>query len=608
MKFLELIDIYGTQYQFKYFGNDQYKSKFSLILSLLTVTGIVVMTAYFGMDIWLSINPKIITQFQMPDLDRGNYTNNDNFTIAWRVETDDTLQFPIENFLYPVFLSNLEGNKGNLKMLEATRCSTLKKLDPSFVDYIQNKTDEWYCLDLASDPEFSLVKFWQAKSAVLQFKIGYCPKLDLTSLQCTSYEKLHYELIQGSNKRIKFIMPTNRFDSLNFDHPMAIDYVSYDRTIDLNMVKAQDFTFRRVKMYVDDGLIGETWKHNSYIALNNYMYDVWKSFPKESYLQLKSLYSLEFKFDGNYDCYKMTFMKLQDLAANVGGFLGIITSVCIVLSAFYHNFFMRFRIYNTIFDFTIPDDIAKDNIISLKGNCDKPDAAESNDTENIELQKEIANGKNGAHKKHVTKKNNNIGKVDSDKEKKGEFVIYGVSGSNENQDSAVAATTDVTQEDFDKFQAKKTKGRAFTYREYFEYYKDKDSMDKELKENIELARKFEDKVTDFRCITNLVIEIEQLKAILFNQSQIDSFKLMKHLKICSLDKDYIKDLTYDALEDKLEDDRQIKMINYFIKKIHSGEIDHKDKTILKLLDDDIKQLIYSKVKHKTDYETMFTHN
>ena len=608
MKFLELIDIYGTQYQFKYFGNDQYKSKFSLILSLLTVTGIVVMTAYFGMDIWLSINPKIITQFQMPDLDRGNYTNNDNFTIAWRVETDDTLQFPIENFLYPVFLSNLEGNKGNLKMLEATRCSTLKKLDPSFVDYIQNKTDEWYCLDLASDPEFSLVKFWQAKSAVLQFKIGYCPKLDLTSLQCTSYEKLHYELIQGSNKRIKFIMPTNRFDSLNFDHPMAIDYVSYDRTIDLNMVKAQDFTFRRVKMYVDDGLIGETWKHNSYIALNNYMYDVWKSFPKESYLQLKSLYSLEFKFDGNYDCYKMTFMKLQDLAANVGGFLGIITSVCIVLSAFYHNFFMRFRIYNTIFDFTIPDDIAKDNIISLKGNCDKPDAAESNDTENIELQKEIANGKNGAHKKHVTKKNDNIGKVDSDKEKKGEFVIYGVSGSNENQDSAVAATTDVTQEDFDKFQAKKTKGRAFTYREYFEYYKDKDSMDKELKENIELARKFEDKVTDFRCITNLVIEIEQLKAILFNQSQIDSFKLMKHLKICSLDKDYIKDLTYDALEDKLEDDRQIKMINYFIKKIHSGEIDHKDKTILKLLDDDIKQLIYSKVKHKTDYETMFTHN
>jgi len=607
MKFLELIDIYGTQYQFKYFGNDQYKSKFSLILSLLTVTGIVVMTAYFGMDIWLSINPKIITQFQMPDLDRGNYTNNDNFTIAWRVETDDTLQFPIENFLYPVFLSNLEGNKGNLKMLEATRCSTLKKLDPSFVDYIQNKTDEWYCLDLASDPEFSLVKFWQAKSAVLQFKIGYCPKLDLTSLQCTSYEKLHYELIQGSNKRIKFIMPTNRFDSLNFDHPMAIDYVSYDRTIDLNMVKAQDFTFRRVKMYVDDGLIGETWKHNSYIALNNYMYDVWKSFPKESYLQLKSLYSLEFKFDGNYDCYKMTFMKLQDLAANVGGFLGIITSVCIVLSAFYHNFFMRFRIYNTIFDFTIPDDIAKDNIISLKGNCDKPDAAESNDTENIELQKEIANGKNGAHKKHVTKKNDNIGKVDSDKEKKGEFVIYGVSGSNENQDSAVAATTDVTQEDFDKFQAKKTKGRAFTYREYFEYYKDKDSMDKELKENIELARKFEDKVTDFRCITNLVIEIEQLKAILFNQSQIDSFKLMKHLKICSLDKDYIKDLTYDALEDKLEDDRQIKMINYFIKKIHSGEIDHKDKTILKLLDDDIKQLIYSKVKHKTDYDTMFTH-
>jgi len=608
MKFLELIDIYGTQYQFKYFGNDQYKSKFSLILSLLTVTGIVVMTAYFGMDIWLSINPKIITQFQMPDLDRGNYTNNDNFTIAWRVETDDTLQFPIENFLYPVFLSNLEGNKGNLKMLEATRCSTLKKLDPSFVDYIQNKTDEWYCLDLASDPEFSLVKFWQAKSAVLQFKIGYCPKLDLTSLQCTSYEKLHYELIQGSNKRIKFIMPTNRFDSLNFDHPMAIDYVSYDRTIDLNMVKAQDFTFRRVKMYVDDGLIGETWKHNSYIALNNYMYDVWKSFPKESYLQLKSLYNLDFKFDGNFDTYKLIFMKLQDLAANVGGFLGIITSVCIVLSAFYHNFFMRFRIYNTIFDFTIPDDIAKDNIISLKGNCDKPDAAESNDTENIELQKEIANGKNGAHKKHVTKKNNNIGKVDSDKEKKGEFVIYGVSGSNENQDSAVAATTDVTQEDFDKFQAKKTKGRAFTYREYFEYYKDKDSMDKELKENIELARKFEDKVTDFRCITNLVIEIEQLKAILFNQSQIDSFKLMKHLKICSLDKDYIKDLTYDALEDKLEDDRQIKMINYFIKKIHSGEIDHKDKTILKLLDDDIKQLIYSKVKHKTDYETMFTHN
>ena len=82
---------------------------------------------------------------------------------------------------------------------------------------------------------------------------------------------------------------------------------------------------------------------------------------------------------------------------------------------------------------------------------------------------------------------------------------------------------------------------------------------------------------------------------------------MKKLKINSLSEDYIDDIIFDHLEDKLNEEKQISIINYYIKKIINDELDSKDKIILRLLDDDIKKLIFSKVSMKTDF-SLFTKN
>ena len=542
MNFLELIDIYGTQYQFKFFGKTQYKSRFSMILSLLTIAALIVMIIYFGDDLWYSRNPKIMTQFKIPDaaVEAFPHTNNDNFTLGWRIETEDGEPYNFDNILYPVFFfAEDANNKTSYTQLYPVKCSKVynsSRLDPFFLTKINNKTDDWYCFDLTKDP-INIVNVWKAQlktnNVLLNLKIGYCPNLNPTE-KCTPYDTLYKELVTNT-KYMHVVLNMYRFDAMSHARPVSIEYISYKRPIDLYLLKRQKFSFTRVKMYLDDGVIGETWDKKSYIIHNFFMNDVDNYLPKENYLKQNYLYNIDFVFDGNLDCLRMTYMKLQDLAANVGGFLSIAFSVCSILSAFYNNFFMSFTIYNTIFDFSLPETTIKDN----KDNKDNKDdlttqheehlkiATNSNkETETIELKKEPSKT-NGIDEKHLNKV------------EKGEFVIYGVNGT---AGTGKAYEPELSKEDYEGFINTKKKAKKVHVNEYFNAkIKSKENneveTEKTLRGYIEKVQKFEDKVTDFRCIANIVLELEQLKNILFDESQKNYFKLMKKLKINSLSED-----------------------------------------------------------------------
>jgi len=121
-----------------------------------------------------------------------------------------------------------------------------------------------------------------------------------------------------------------------------------------------------------------------------------------------------------------------------------------------------------------------------------------------------------------------------------------------------------------------------------------------LDKNLEIAGKFEDKLTDFGCYANLFMEFEYIKTLLLTPNQIRALKLVK-ISINNTDRVFMENFLFNPVEDSLDDQTQIEVMNYFINKIDTNHWNNADRLILKLLDIEYKYLIEAKIANKESF-------
>ena len=124
-----------------------------------------------------------------------------------------------------------------------------------------------------------------------------------------------------------------------------------------------------------------------------------------------------------------------------------------------------------------------------------------------------------------------------------------------------------------------------------------------LDKNLEIAGKFEDKLTDFGCYANLFMEFEYIKTLLLNPKQIRALKLVK-LSINNTDRVFMENFLFNPVEDSLDEQTQIDVMNYFINKIDTNQWNNSDRLILKLLDIEYKNLIEAKIANKESFRNL----
>ncbi len=67
LKKIKTLDIYGTIFNFTIYQHSKYKSILGGVVSLFTVTWLVLIIYYFGIDFYTRDNPRILSQEKFPE-------------------------------------------------------------------------------------------------------------------------------------------------------------------------------------------------------------------------------------------------------------------------------------------------------------------------------------------------------------------------------------------------------------------------------------------------------------------------------------------------------------------------------------------------------------
>ena len=119
-----------------------------------------------------------------------------------------------------------------------------------------------------------------------------------------------------------------------------------------------------------------------------------------------------------------------------------------------------------------------------------------------------------------------------------------------------------------------------------------------LNNNLEIARRFVDKLSDIQCYANLIMEVEYIKSLLFNEHQLMALKMIKLINIDQLSPKFRESLVFSIIEKELDDSQQCEILNYFIHNINIHNVSAKDKLLLSIIDPFYRKLIEKYVNDK----------
>ena len=131
MSCLKLIDVFGNDFKLNLGGIEKHKSLFGGIFSLLLIFTIVILTWYFGQDIYLRENPTYISKTVLKTETPMLTLNSSVFSYAYRFEDangviiDDPKFFEYEFEFKFSEINNVSGliTTLNLTTIKAEKCN-----------------------------------------------------------------------------------------------------------------------------------------------------------------------------------------------------------------------------------------------------------------------------------------------------------------------------------------------------------------------------------------------------------------------------------------------------------------------------------------------------
>ncbi len=359
MKKLNVIDLFGTTFRFSTFGESRFHTWLGLFLSVVLYAFIASFIGVFGLDLFNRSNPKIITEGVRP----LNYTreimSTKNFTFAWRLEDESGTLFDYEGILYPAIeyvayernpkTGELDGLP--VRHFKPTRCN--ETLSPDSLFNKGRNISNWYCLDFSKN-DMNMGGFWDG-DFVYYFTIYvyYCKDNNAKKGPCTSLNDLKQLLIKKNRIYFSILYPDFFFEPNNLVTPLRYQYVNYYNTLSANLPKIDRVFFKTVEAEDDQDLLFTKFVHHEQKAFDKFSFDF--SIKLDDDFNDKSLgtdlYSMVLYYSKGRDKFIRTFMKLQDLAALVGGFMQVMLIAGKVLCQHYNSYQRNITLINEIFEF-----------------------------------------------------------------------------------------------------------------------------------------------------------------------------------------------------------------------------------------------------------------
>ena len=373
MKIFESMDLFGEVFNFTILGKSTYTTKIGGILSLILILTSIGVSFMFGMDLINKSNPNVIFSRIIPE----NYTyincTTINFPFYWRISDDDTASINFTGILYPnlilyVYKKNQTTNKyDSFKNISMPVKFCTKALVGNDLIFEKLGLQNYYCIDW-TDSGTPLGGHWDGADIVYYFeKVFYrCPNDDTNSSKCTNVTFMK-DWLGSSNKLFyEIYYPSVYFSPENYTHPLRIELINSIYQITTNLYKKTRFFFSASEIQSDKGVIFPSVTTEKKISMDSSQQDF--EFKSDNDLMdshiSSSILATTIYLMRTYNKYSLSYMKLQDLAAQVGGIMKILMVIFLIINFPFKEFQKDIDVLNNIFEFNQSQNEINDNKLS----------------------------------------------------------------------------------------------------------------------------------------------------------------------------------------------------------------------------------------------------
>ena len=350
-KYVTKLDILGKEIQFKIENSETYKTWvggfFTILLGFISLGSIYL----FGNDVIFKTKPTLLfKKNQLADYPTIGI-NNSNFFYSFRLV--DSYGVYIEDLKYFEPLLTFENMMMNFTSLE---------LETTFLDVQTMETCNTTHIDNKTLYEEGLRSY---KCAVLdKFKIGgnwdgnEVNVLTYTIKRCNSETERKHNIVCAPDSEImdNFLFPINveiKYQNQILDATRLTDPVSRvldfrGTSIDLTSTKKNLFYYSGAKLTTDLGYLVEDLSYDNFTQIEKI--DVDSNLITESNIYFADIYLTKLQLD-----YNRSYLKVQDVAATVGGFFSIVFYALKVIYYFYVENSLQYFYFQHLFDFYIYD-------------------------------------------------------------------------------------------------------------------------------------------------------------------------------------------------------------------------------------------------------------
>ena len=338
MFLLTSIDILGPELNIKYKSKDSFKTPIGGILTILFVCLITLAFVAFSRDIFEKKQP-IVTFNKQIATNSVSYLawNNFAFTFLDQATNDPIIDFNQRFVIYlSVFYNQHNGTYSQVNY-------NFDKCDSSFLTEIKTQLkapqQNYYCLPINTTIRINGV-FLVGNFTSIRLNVDYCDNAKYNRTDC----KLKSDTLKViSNIKYNLILTDYFTNAFNFSFPFVKNYYIEDVIVTTSSFTRKMINLKEIEYDTDLGWVIESYDTQIKNAVDKSDTTV---IPTSN---SNTIYSIMFGNSNWNDVYTRKYIKLQDILANIGGFMRIwqviFQAMCVYLiyPEILESFFLKYN-------------------------------------------------------------------------------------------------------------------------------------------------------------------------------------------------------------------------------------------------------------------------
>ena len=351
------IDCFGTNFNFFLNHKKKFKTFYGGIITIITILLIILCLVCFGDNLYHKKNPTIIQTSINSDYTIINF-KTEKLVFAFRFENLDGQFIDISNKIYPkiYYYSRPEINNSNYfldyKQEEFLSYHVCNESDDEDLN-INERYGKLFCIDF-NNKKFG--GYWDnAFIYYFEIRLYFClngEKFSKNNPNCTPIETLN-QIFNNENPIIfSLYYPIYYFDFNSVNNPLVKFYKNYFYYLNYNLQKNDRLYIKRYILNDDQGILLENKKEISVWGvdkiLGDFSYFSNEELNKENSSSLFYLMNVYMSSEKTY--YKRYYTKIQDVIAEFGGLISVISYISKFFCDFINEKFQKIKIIEFLFD------------------------------------------------------------------------------------------------------------------------------------------------------------------------------------------------------------------------------------------------------------------